>query len=307
MCRINTNIGKKKLVTTGKDDRSMKVLVTGVTGQLGHDCVNEFMSRGIEVRGVSSRDFSLTDETAVKNYLAEYRPDVVIHAAAYTAVDKAEDEQDVCMAVNADGTRYIAQACQDIDAKLIYISTDYVFPGDGEADYEVADTKGPVNVYGRSKLAGEQAVQELLTKYFIVRISWVFGINGKNFIRTMLKLAASHKELTVVDDQVGSPTYTRDLAVLLADMAATEKYGIYHATNEGVCSWAELAEEVFRQAGKEVTVTPVPSSAYPTKAQRPKNSRLSKASLTAAGFSTLPRWQDAVGRYLIELQSVDTL
>ena len=285
----------------------MKVLVTGVTGQLGHDCVKEFMSRGIEVRGVSSRDFSLTDEAAVKKYITEYAPDAVIHAAAYTAVDKAEDEPERCMAVNADGTRYIARVCSAIGAKLIYISTDYVFPGEGDAEYEVHDDKAPLNVYGRSKLAGEQAVQELLDKYFIVRISWVFGINGKNFIRTMLNLAAGHKELTVVDDQIGSPTYTRDLAVLLADMAATEKYGVYHATNEGVCSWAQLAAEVFRQAGKAVTVTPVDSSAYPAKAQRPKNSRLSKRSLTDAGFSPLPRWQDAVGRYLIELLSIDAL
>ena len=228
----------------------MKVLVTGVTGQLGHDCVNEFKSRGIEVRGVSSKDFSLTDSAAVEKYIKEYAPDVVMHGAAYTAVDKAEDEQEKCMAVNAEGTRYIAKACAEIGAKMIYISTDYVFPGDGEEPYEVNAPKGPRNAYGKSKLLGEQAVQELLEKYFIVRISWVFGINGKNFIRTMLNLAKTHKELTVVGDQIGSPTYTRDLAVLLADMAATEKYGVYHATNEGFCSWAEFAAEVFRQAGK---------------------------------------------------------
>ena len=180
------------------------------------------------------------------------------------------------------------------------------FPG-GEDAYEVDDAKGPCNVYGKSKLMGEQAVQELLQKYFIVRISWVFGINGKNFIRTMLNLAKTHKELTVVGDQIGSPTYTRDLAVLLADMAVTEKYGVYHATNEGFCSWAEFAAEVFRQAGREVTVTPVDSAAYPTKAVRPHNSRMSKQALVQAGFKQLPRWQDAVGRYLIELQSEATL
>ena len=285
----------------------MKVLVTGVTGQLGHDCVNEFKSRGIEVRGVSSKDFSLTDGASVEKYIKEYAPDVVMHGAAYTAVDTAEDEQEKCMAVNAEGTRYIAKACAEIGAKMIYISTDYVFPGDGEEPYEVNAPKGPRNVYGKSKLLGEQAVQELLTKYFIVRISWVFGINGKNFIRTMLNLAKTHKELTVVGDQIGSPTYTRDLAVLLADMAATEKYGVYHATNEGFCSWAEFAAEVFRQAGKEVTVTPVDSSAYPTKAVRPKNSRMSKAALIEAGFKPMPRWQDAVGRYLIELQTEEAL
>ena len=287
----------------GEDESLMKVLVTGVTGQLGHDCVNEFLSRGVEVQGVSSKDFSLTDGAATEKYIKDYQPDVVVHCAAYTAVDKAEDEPELCQAINAEGTRHIARACAEIGAKLVYISTDYVFPGDGEEPYAVDAAKGPTNVYGRSKLAGEEAVQEILTQYFIVRISWVFGIHGRNFIRTMLNLAKNHKELTVVNDQIGSPTYTRDLAVLLADMVHTEKYGVYHATNEGFCSWAELAAEVFRQAGKEVTVTPVDSSAYPTKAVRPKNSRMSTAKLTENGFRLLPRWQDAVGRYLIELQN----
>ena len=281
----------------------MKVLVTGVTGQLGYDCVQELERRGIEARGVASRDFSLTDYAAAKEYIEAYRPDVIMHCAAYTAVDKAEDEREICEAVNADGTRNLAKIARALAAKLIYISTDYVFPGDGENFYEPADRKEPQNVYGRSKLHGEEAVQELLDKYFIVRISWVFGINGRNFIRTMLKLAESHDTLTVVDDQVGSPTYTHDLAVLLADMAQSDKYGVYHATNEGVCSWAELAAETFRQAGCKVTVTPVPSSAYPTKAVRPKNSRMSKKCLDAAGFSRLPAWQDAVGRYLRELNT----
>ena len=283
----------------------MKILVTGVTGQLGHDCVQELQSRGIEARGVASRDFSLTDGEAVRAYLLSYRPDAVIHCAAYTAVDKAEDERELCEAVNGAGTRNIASACRELDCKLVYISTDYVFPGTGDLAYEVDGEKSPCNAYGLSKLHGEQAVQELLQKYFIVRISWVFGVNGKNFIRTMLKLAESHDKLTVVADQVGSPTYTRDLARLLADMVQTEKYGVYHATNEGYCSWAELAAETFRQAGCGAVVEPVPSIAYPTKAVRPKNSRLSKASLDAAGFERLPRWQDAVGRYLIELASSD--
>lgn len=281
----------------------MKVLVTGVTGQLGHDCVQELQSRGIEALGVASRDFSLTDAEAVRAYLLSYSPDAVIHCAAYTAVDKAEDEQETCEAVNAGGTRNIAEACRELGCKLIYISTDYVFPGTGETAYGTESEKSPCNAYGLSKLHGEQVVQELLQKYFIVRISWVFGVNGRNFIRTMLKLAENHDKLTVVSDQVGSPTYTRDLARLLADMVQTEKYGVYHATNEGYCSWAELAAETFRQAGREVTVEPVPSTAYPAKALRPKNSRLSKASLDGAGFERLPRWQDAVGRYLIELAS----
>ena len=283
----------------------MKILVTGVTGQLGHDCVQELQSRGIEARGVASRDFSLTDGEAVRAYLQSYRPDAVIHCAAYTAVDKAEDERELCEAVNGAGTRNIASACRELDCKLVYISTDYVFPGTGDLVYEVDGEKSPCNAYGLSKLHGEQAVQELMQKYFIVRISWVFGVNGKNFIRTMLKLAESHDKLTVVADQVGSPTYTRDLARLLADMVQTEKYGVYHATNEGYCSWAELAAETFRQAGCGAVVEPVPSTAYPTKAVRPKNSRLSKASLDTAGFERLPRWQDAVGRYLIELASSD--
>ncbi len=275
--------------------------MTGVTGQLGYDCVKELERRGIEVRGVSSKVFSLTDYEAARDYITTWRPEVVIHCAAYTAVDKAEDEEERCEAVNNGGTRNLAEICRDIDAKMIYISTDYVFRGDGDRFYEPDDEKAPQNVYGRTKLQGELAAQELLEKYFIVRISWVFGVNGRNFIRTMLNLSETHDELTVVDDQIGSPTYTRDLAVLLADMADSSQYGVYHATNEGVCSWAELAAEVFRQAGRQTKVTPVSSTAYPTKAVRPKNSRLSKDCLERGGFKRLPRWQDAVGRYLIEL------
>lgn len=280
----------------------MKVLVIGVTGQLGFDCVRELQKRGWEVRGVSSRDFSLTDPVGMRKYLEAFRPEAVIHCAAYTAVDKAEDEPELCEAINAEGTRCLAELCRELACKMVYISTDYVFPGKGEEYYEPDDIKDPCNAYGRSKLHGEEAVLNLLEEYFIVRISWVFGINGKNFIRTMLKLSESHEELTVVDDQIGSPTYTYDLAVLLADMVQSDKYGIYHATNEGVCSWAELAAETFRLAGKDVKVTPVPSSAYPTKAVRPKNSRMSKACLDKAGFKRLPKWQDAVKRYIKELK-----
>lgn len=282
----------------------MRVLVTGVTGQLGHDCVLELKDRGIEVQGVSSREFPLTDAEAMRRYMAIYKPTCVIHCAAYTAVDRAEDEEAACMAVNAAGTANLAKLCREFRAKMVYISTDYVFPGDGTEPYETDAPKGPTNVYGKSKLMGEEDVSSILRRCFIVRISWVFGINGKNFIRTMLRLGQSHAKLTVVDDQVGSPTYTRDLSVLLADMIQTERYGVYHATNEGFCSWAELAAEVFRQAGMPVVVEPVPSSAYPTRAVRPHNSRMSKRSLTEAGFSLLPRWQDAVGRYLIELESL---
>ncbi|ERL04913.1 dTDP-4-dehydrorhamnose reductase [Mitsuokella sp. oral taxon 131] len=279
----------------------MKILVTGATGQLGHDCVLALRERGHEVRGVSSRECPLTDERAVHSCIEAFRPNAVIHAAAYTAVDKAEDEPALCMAVNATGTEHVAAACRAAGATLLYISTDYVFPGTGTAAYEVGAEKGPLNVYGKSKLAGEEAVMRLCPQSFIVRISWVFGIGGKNFIRTMLKLAETHEEVSVVDDQVGSPTYTRDLSNLLADMIETRRFGIYHATNEGFCSWAEVAAEAFRQAGRKTRVIPVPSTAYPTKAKRPRNSRLKKDSLDRANFSRLPRWKDAIGRYLIEL------
>lgn len=279
----------------------MKVLVTGASGQLGFDCVKELERRHIAVRGVNSKDFPLTDFAVMQQYLLDYKPDAVIHCAAYTAVDKAEEEAAACEAVNAIGTRNLAKLCHEIDAKLLYISTDYVFAGDGDKFYEPQDEKKPQNVYGLSKLKGEQAVAAELEKYFIVRISWVFGINGKNFIRTMLNLSKTHTELNVVNDQIGSPTYTSDLAVLLADIIQSDKYGIYHATNEGTCSWADFAREIFKQAGKAVKVNDVPATAYPTQAKRPYNSRLSKACLDKAGFKRLPAWQDAVKRYLQEL------
>ncbi len=282
----------------------MKILVTGITGQLGHDVMAELAARGHEAVGATRQDMPLTDFPALRAHLMRVRPDAVIHCAAYTAVDRAEEEKTACMIVNGGATREIAAACRDLSAKLLYLSTDYVFPGTGDGFYEPDDEKGPQNAYGLSKLAGEEAIEELLTRYFIVRISWVFGVNGKNFVKTMLRLAETHDALTVVDDQVGSPTYTRDLARLLVDMVESEKYGVYHATNEGVCSWAEFAKEIFRQAGKDTTVTPVPSSAYPTPAKRPKNSRLSKDCLDAAGFCRLPPWQDALARYLEELKAL---
>ncbi len=276
----------------------MKILVTGYSGQLGYDVVKELKKRNIDCIGTTRKDFSLTDTAKMKDFILNYQPDAVIHCAAYTAVDKAEDEQDLCRSVNTYATRELAKICKQINAKMIYISTDYVFPGNGTDFYEVDDAKQPQNVYGQSKLDGELAVQEFLEKYFIVRISWVFGINGKNFIKTMLNLVKTHDKLTVVDDQIGSPTYTADLAKLLCDMVITDKYGIYHATNEGICSWYEFACEIFKQANVKVEVTPVPSTAFPTKAKRPHNSRLSKKSLDKAGFSHLPTWQDALFRYL---------
>lgn len=279
----------------------MKILVTGVHGQLGYDVCKVLSARGIEHKGVDREDFDLTDSEATRAYVEEYAPDAVIHCSAWTAVDKAEDELDVVTAINVGGTRAIAEACKKLDAKMIYISTDYVFPGTGERFYEPDDPTGPLGAYGLTKLGGEKAVQELLDKYFIVRVSWVFGINGNNFIRTMLRLAETKTELNVVCDQIGSPTYTADLAPLLCDMVVTDKYGVYHATNEGVCSWADFAEAIFRVAGKQVTVHHIPTSEYPTRAVRPLNSRMSKDRLEQMGFSRLPTWQDALARYWKEL------
>ena len=231
------------------------------------------------------------------------KPETVIHCAAYTAVDKAESEAELALTVNGLATRWVAEACREINAKMIYISTDYVFGGDGKTPYEVHDEKKPVNVYGRSKLLGEDSVSAILPQHFIVRVSWVFGINGKNFVKTMLRLAETKNQLRVVKDQIGSPTYTVDLAKLLADMAFTEKFGIYHASNEGFCSWAEFAKEIFKQAGLNVEVEEIETIDYPTPARRPFNSRLSKKSLDDAGFNHLPPWQDAVKRFLAEMNS----
>ncbi|MFU0831785.1 MAG: dTDP-4-dehydrorhamnose reductase [Oscillospiraceae bacterium] len=279
----------------------MKMLVTGVNGQLGCDVMKVLKARKIECMGVDINDFDITDEKAAFEYIVGYHPSAVIHCSAYTAVDKAEEHAELCRAVNADGPRNIAKACRAVDAKMVYISTDYVFPGTGQNAYEVNDPKGPLNVYGRTKLGGEEAVRELVDKHFIVRVSWVFGKNGNNFVKTMLRLGREHNEINVVSDQIGSPTYTADLAPLLCDMVMTEKYGTYHATNEGYCSWAEFAQEIFKQAGYETRVKLIPTSAYPTKAKRPFNSRLSKKSLDDAGFSRLPDWQDALTRYLKEI------
>jgi dTDP-4-dehydrorhamnose reductase len=279
----------------------LKILVTGAKGQLGYDAMKVLKARKIECMGVDINDFDITDEEVAFEYIVGYHPNAVIHCSAYTAVDKAEENEKLCRAVNADGTRNIAKACKKIDTKMVYISTDYVFPGTGEDAYEVDDPKGPLNVYGRTKLEGEEAVRELVNKHFIVRISWVFGKNGNNFVKTMLRLGREHNEINVVSDQIGSPTYTADLAPLLCDMVVTEKYGTYHATNEGYCSWAEFAQEIFKQAGYDTKVNFIPTSVYPTQAKRPFNSRLSKKSLDDAGFFRLPDWRDALRRYLKEI------
>ena len=278
----------------------MRILVTGVKGQ---HVVNEMVKRGLEPVGVDLEEMDITDAGACRKVITESKVDAVIHCAAYTAVDAAEDNVDVCRKVNADGTRNIAEVCRDLDIKMMYISTDYVFDGQGTRPWEPDDERHPLNVYGQTKYEGELAVEELVKKFFIVRIAWVFGVNGKNFIKTMLRIGKERGAATVVDDQIGSPTYTYDLARLLVDMIQTEKYGRYHATNEGLCSWYEFACEIFRQAGMDdVTVTPVPTSGYPaSKAKRPMNSRISKEKLTENGFERLPDWKDAVGRYLKEI------
>ncbi len=276
----------------------MKVLVTGTKGQLGFDVCNELTRRGIENQGIDRDECDITNKQAVLDYIYNYAPDVVVHCAAYTAVDRAESEEHVCRRVNRDGTEYIALACKTINAKMVYISTDYVFNGEGDKFFEVDDETGPLNMYGLTKLEGEEQVRKILEKYFIVRISWVFGVNGNNFINTMLRLAGGNKELKIVADQIGSPTFTYDLAPLICDMIETEKYGTYHATNEGECSWAEFAEHIFKVAGQNVLVHHITTEEYPTKAVRPKNSRLSKKSLDEAGFKRLPDWKDAVERYI---------
>ncbi len=301
----------------------MKVFVTGVCGQLGHDCVNELAGRGWEVLGSDIQEvysgvadgtavttapyvqLDITDREAVHRVIRKAKPDVILHCAAWTAVDAAEEEEnrEKVDRINHLGTRYIAEAAKEADAKMIYISTDYVFDGKGERPWEPDDDCfAPLNVYGKSKLAGEQAVRRLLTKYFIVRIAWVFGLNGKNFIRTMIGVGKTHDTVRVVKDQVGTPTYTLDLARLLADMAGTEKYGTYHATNEGgYISWYDFCCEFYRQYGLKTKVIPVTTAEYGlSKAARPENSRLDKTKLKEAGFTPLPDWKDAVARYLKE-------
>lgn len=283
----------------------MKVLVTGVNGQLGHDVVKHLNARGIENIGADRAEFDITDFAATEAFIKNYGPDVVVHCSAYTAVDNAEDDKEGCRKVNVDGPKNIAKVCKDIDAKMVYISTDYVFPGTGETFYEVDDVTGPQSQYGATKLDGEKEVQKLLSKYFIIRISWVFGVNGNNFIKTMLRLGKERDEISVVCDQIGSPTYTDDLSVLICDMIQTEKYGVYHATNEGICSWAEFTDEIMKQAGLKAHIKHITSDEYPAKAVRPKNSRMSKKSLDEAGFARMPEWKDALHRYLIELGEIE--
>lgn len=281
---------------------SIKVLVTGVNGQLGFDVVKRLNEIGIESIGVGRGDFDITNKEQVEAFILQYKPDVVVHCAAYTAVDKAEDEQELCYAVNVNGTRYIAEACQKIDAKMVYVSTDYVFDGEGNDVQKEDKVTAPLNYYGYTKEQGELAVKELLEKYFIIRTSWVYGKNGNNFVKTMLKLGRTKDEISVVNDQIGVPTYTGDLAALICDMIQTTKYGTYHGVNEGYCSWYEFATEIFKQAGINVKVNPIPTSGYPTRAKRPFNSKLSKGMIDKNGFGRLPDWKNALARFLEEIK-----
>lgn len=278
----------------------MKILVTGTGGQLGHDVIQCLKQRKVDYIGADRQDFDITDKQAVHSFILKERPDAVIHCSAFTAVDLAEEEKELCYDVNVNGTKYIACACKEINCKMMYISTDYVFEGIGEKYYEIDDLKKPLSQYGFTKLMGEEEVIKTLEKYFIVRISWVFGKNGNNFIQTMLKLGKDRKQVNVVSDQIGSPTYTADLAPLLCDMILTEKYGIYHGTNEEVCSWAELAEEIFYLSNMDTKVNKISTEEFNAKAVRPKNSRLSKKSLDENGFYRLPSWKDALERFLQE-------
>lgn len=309
----------------GSGSREMKIFVTGVGGQLGHDVVNDAMGRGHEAVGsdiatqysgvqdgsaVVSAPYiqlDITDQAAVADTIEAIKPEAIIHCAAWTAVDAAEDEENKSKvhAINVDGTRYIAEAAKNVGAKLLYLSTDYVFDGKGERPWQPDDKHyAPLNYYGQTKLEGEMAVSSTLDKFFIVRIAWVFGLNGKNFIKTMINVGKTHDTVRVVDDQIGTPTYTYDLARLLVDMIETEKYGYYHATNEGgYISWADLAEESYKAAGMNVKVNRVTTAEYGlSKAARPVNSRLDKFKLVEAGFKPLPDWKDAVRRYIAEAQ-----
>ena len=276
----------------------MKVLVTGVNGQLGYDVVKELEQRGHKAIGVDRKIMDLTSTEQIKECVETVKPEAIIHCAAYTAVDKAEDEEELCRRVNATATKDIAECAKKLDIPMIYISTDYVFDGTKDGGYKEEDTPNPINVYGQTKYEGELYVQELLEKYYIVRISWVFGENGNNFIDTMLRLAKEMDSLNVINDQVGSPTYTKDLSRLLVDMVETDKYGIYHATNEEYCTWYEFAKEIFKISKIDIEVNPINTSQYSTKAARPLNSKLNKDKLTNNGFNKLTTWKESLKEYI---------
>ena len=276
----------------------MKILVTGVKGQLGYDVVKALESRGYQPVGVDREEMDLMNNNMIQNFIMNLKPEAIIHCAAYTAVDQAEEEVEICYQINAEAVKVMAECAKTLDIPMIYISTDYVFDGTKASEYVETDIPNPINVYGASKLKGEQYVQQLLEKFYIVRISWVFGINGNNFIKTMQRLGNEHDELNIIHDQVGSPTYTAHLAPLLVDMIETDQYGIYHATNEGYCSWYEFADEIFKQSQLDVMLHPITTDQYKTKAKRPLNSKMSKQKLSDYGFHRLPTWQEALKNYL---------
>lgn len=275
------------------------ILVTGSTGQLGSDVVKELLKRGYSTLSPNRSELNLCSEDNIRNYILNSNCEAIVHCAAYTQVDKAEDEKDLCIKINATATKHIVKCAKILDIPMIYISTDYVFDGTKDGEYTENDETNPINIYGESKLAGEKYVQEILDKYYIVRTSWVFNINGKNFIETMLRLSKANNQLSIVNDQIGSPTYTKDLSRLLVDMLETSKYGLYHATNEGYCSWYEFADTIFKLANINIDIKAINSNEYVSRAKRPLNSKLSKDKLIEYGFKPLPHWEDALKDYLI--------
>ncbi|MDU6039273.1 dTDP-4-dehydrorhamnose reductase [Clostridium butyricum] len=277
------------------------ILVTGSNGQLGFDVIKELQKRKLEYVGSVRSDFDITSYDEVEGYILNLKPECIIHCAAYTAVDKAEDEKEICYKINVLGTENIAKVCKKVNAKMIYISSDYVFDGSGNMPHQINEAANPLSVYGKSKYKGELKVKEYLDKYFIVRTSWVFGANGNNFVKTMLRLGNERSSINVVSDQIGSPTYTVDLAKLLCDMALSEKYGTYHGTNEGFCSWAQFAEKIMKIANLDCKINYIKTEEYKTKAVRPLNSKLSKENILENGFEMLPCWESGLERYLSNL------
>jgi dTDP-4-dehydrorhamnose reductase len=278
--------------------------VTGAGGQLGTDVLKRLKEEKIECLGIDKNDFNIIDQYRTNEFISRYKPDAVVHCAGYTAVDRAEEERELCYEVNVLGTRNVASACKEIDAKLLYISTDYVFDGRGSEPYETNRVPNPINYYGITKYQGEIEIENMMDKFFILRISWLFGMNGDNFVKKIIRLSEEKDVINIVSDQFGSPTYTYDLAKLISKIILSDKYGIYHASNEGFCDWFDIGVEIIKLIGKSVKVNPITSERYLTKAKRPKNSRLSKTSLDKSGFDRLPEWKDALRRYLVELGAI---
>ncbi|AFZ48026.1 dTDP-4-dehydrorhamnose reductase [Cyanobacterium stanieri PCC 7202] len=280
----------------------IKILVTGSNGQLGYDVIQDLSQIGVKIIATTKNDFDITNPTQTKQCISDINPDIIIHCAAYTAVDQAEEEKDICYSVNVEGTKNIAQIAQEINAKLVYISTDYVFDGSGNNPHLITDSINPLNHYGYTKAQGEEVIRNLIQRHFIIRTSWVYGINGNNFVKTMIRLAKSKKTIQVVNDQIGSPTYTKDLARFISKLIQTDNYGTYHGVNEGYCSWWQFAQEIFAQLSTNIEVIPISSQDYITKAQRPLNSRLSTVNIENIGLQKLPHWKNALTRYLQEIQ-----